>query len=82
MTGIGADPNLAVSIIEIKPDGNSREELHCNIESLLTPTYVWTKDGVVYVKIKIIVHNYMKLFVAGCQLRGQKMEYLLLKGLI
>ena len=49
MTGIGADPNLAVSIIEIQPDGETRLELHCNIESRLTPTYVWSKEESVYV---------------------------------
>ena len=53
MTGIGADPNLAVSIIDIQPDVETKLELHCNIESRLTPTYVWTKEGSVYVKIRI-----------------------------
>lgn len=52
MTGIGVDSSLAVSIIEIQPDGETRLELHCNIESKLTPDYVWTKEGSVYVKIK------------------------------
>ena len=50
LTGIGADPALAVSIIEVQPDGEKRIELHCNIESLLTPTYVWTKEGSMYVR--------------------------------
>lgn len=45
MTGIGVDSSLAVSIIEIQPDGETRLELHCNIESKLTPDYVWTKEG-------------------------------------
>ena len=53
MTGVGADPTLAVSIIEIQPDGDKRIELHCNIESLLTPNYVWTREGSVYVTILV-----------------------------
>jgi len=83
MTGVGADPILTISIIEIQPDGEKRIELHCNIGSCLTPTYEWRKDGAVYVKINksnnCICISYL---IVGYQLRGQRVVYLLFQGLI
>ena len=63
MTGIGADPTL--SIIEVQPDGEKWIELHCNIESLLTPTYVWTKEGSVYVTMLSRISLCMNCFFLG-----------------
>ncbi|XP_065882717.1 opioid-binding protein/cell adhesion molecule-like [Dysidea avara] len=46
ITGVSAGSEHTISVINYEPDGDRRFELHCNIESRLTPTYVWTKDQV------------------------------------
>ena len=50
ITGVSAGSEHTISVINYEPDGDRRFELHCNIESRLTPTYVWTKDQVQYVE--------------------------------
>ena len=76
ITGVSASSEHTVSVINYQPDGEKRYELHCNIESRLTPTYVWTKDQVVYVNV-LCTTNLVSSTLIGYQPSGLVVVYML-----